>query len=147
MPGKVIRFEIPGDPVGYTATTAKGKWSKQYTKYSKYAKNVRKIARAIGLRIPLLATKDKPIVIKTIAYFRTGVHCDPGNVQKGVVDALFYDDSKVKVVKGKVKVGGKGDDKYTGGAFPPPRYDAKNPRVIVIIKPYTGDKKSKKVKK
>lgn len=136
------RFEVPGDPVGYTTTTFKSKGvDKRFTKYADYCKKVRKFARANGVPLPLIATKDEPLVIKTIAYFKNGTHCDPGNVQKGIVDALFYIEDAIKKVKRggrkRVVVGGKkGDDKHTGGAFPPPRYDPKNPRVIVIIKTY-----------
>lgn len=145
MRSEGYRFEIPGDPVGYTTTTFKSKHAdKRFQKYGNYCKEARRIARHHGLEIPLVATKDKPLLIKTIAYFRNGVHCDPGNVQKGITDALFYDENKIRMVKTKrgpkMKTGGKGDDKYTGGAFPPPRYDKKNPRVIVIIKPYNQEK-------
>jgi len=134
------RFEVPGNPVGYTTTTFKSKGQdKRFRRYGEYCKMVRNIARAHGVPVPLVATKDSPLIIKTIAYFRNGVHCDPGNVQKGVTDALFYQEDGIRIVKGKAKVvGKKGDDKYTGGAFPPPRYDPDNPRVIVIIKPYAG---------
>lgn len=146
-----FRFVVPGKPVGYVATTGKSKWTKEYRKYAEYAKVVRQYAAAAGMNIPLHATKDRPLIIKTIAYFENGVHCDPGNVQKGVVDALFYDEEAAMLAKLARKAGrkpkgrgtGKGDDKHTGGAFPPPRYDKKNPRVVVIVKPYKKKRKKK----
>jgi len=145
-----FRFVVPGKPVGYIATTSRGKWTKEYQKFAEYAGIVRQYARAAGIQIPLRATKERPLIIKTIAYFENGVHCDPGNVQKGIVDALFYDEEKAALAKMARKAGkktrkgrgtGKGDDKHTGGAFPPPRYDKKNPRVVIIIKPYKRKKK------
>lgn len=147
-----FRFVVPGKPVGYVATTGKSKWTKEYQKYAEYAKVVRLHAAAAGLSIPIHATKERPLIIKTIAYFENGVHCDPGNVQKGVVDALFYDEEKAALAKFARQAGrkpkkgrgtGKGDDKHTGGAFPPPRYDKKNPRVVVIVKPYKKMRKKK----
>lgn len=110
---------------------------------------VQRDARASGIKLPLIATKERPLMIRTISYFKNGVHPDPGNVQKGICDALFYDEEKAAVakVRGK-KSTGKGDDKYTGGSFPPPRYDKSNPRVIVIIEDYVPkDKKDGKRKK
>lgn len=154
--GNKFRFVVPGPPVGYIATTKRGKWTKEYLKYAQYAKTVRMLAKASGLPIPLVATKERPLIIKTIAYFKNGVHCDPGNVQKGIVDALFYDEEKAALAKMARKAGrkprkgrgtGKGDDKHTGGAFPPPRYDKENPRVVVIIKTYKPKSKDKKKRK
>lgn len=134
------RFIVPGRPVGYTATTHYGKWNQSFRKYAAYAKLVRECAREAGIKLPLGATEKHPLIVKTIAYFPNRVHCDPGNVQKGVCDALFYDEAGVMTrKKGKKKAKRrtkKGDDKFTGGAFPPPRYDKDNPRVIVIIKDY-----------
>lgn len=136
--GKIrkIKFVVPGNPVGYIATTYNGKWGKEYLKFANYAKTVRLFAKAAGIRVPLLADRQKPIVIRTVAYFKNGSHCDPGNVQKGVVDALFYDENHDRGKKTR-----KGDDKWTGGSFPPPRYDKKNPRVVVTIKDYVRKEK------
>lgn len=144
------RFTVPGNPVGYVATTSRGKWTAEYQKFAEYAKLVRLHARAAGIQIPLLATKNRPLVIRTIAHFANGRHPDPGNVQKGVVDALFYDEEKAALAKLYRKMGkkkrttGKGDDKQTGGSFPPPLYDKENPRVVVIIKDYQPKKRKKK---
>ncbi len=88
-------------------------------------KEVRRCAAEAGVPLPLAPTKDSPLIIKTIAYFKNGIHCDPENVRKAVSDALVYDPEKKR-----------GDDKYTGGIFPPPKYDKENPRTVIIIKSY-----------
>ena len=137
------KFIVPGSPVGYVTTTFRGKWNKNYKKFSDYAKEVRLHARSSGISIPLYADIDRPLIIRTVSYFKNKVHCDPGNVQKGVVDALFYNDKESFRMHKKNKGPGKGNDKYTGGSFPPPRYDKNNPRVVVIIKrcePFKGRK-------
>ena len=83
-------------------------------------------------------------MIRTVAYFKDGSHPDPGNVQKGVCDALFYDPEKAALAKLKRKKGtGKGDDKHTGGSFAPPLYDKENPRVVVIIRDYEPPERKK----
>jgi len=130
---------VPGIPIGFKTTTKRGKFSKSYQKYASYKADVQREAKLAGIKLPLKATKDRPLMIRTVAYFKNGHHPDPGNVQKGVCDALFYDPERAAIARmmgKKAKVTGKGDDKYTGGSFPPPLYDAKNPRVIVIIKDY-----------
>ncbi len=131
------RFVIYGSPIGFKTTTKRGKWSDNYKRYVVYKELVQREATAAGIKLPLQATKDRPLMIRTVAYFKNGKHPDPGNVQKGVCDALFYDQKKAAMAKLKGrKSTGKGDDKYTGGSFPPPRYDKLNPRVIVIIEDY-----------
>lgn len=91
---------------------------------------VRECAEEAGVPLPLKSTKENPLMINTIAYFKNGVHCDPENVRKAVADALVYDVDKKK----------KGNDKFTGSIFPPPRYSKNNPRTIIIIKPYSRTK-------
>lgn len=132
------RFIVPGDAVGFKTTTKRSKHSEDYQKYVSYKKLVQIHAKASGIRLPLVATKDRPLTIRTVAYFKNGNHPDPGNVQKGVTDALFYD---VDQIIGKRTR--KGNDKYTGGSFPPPLYDKDNPRVVVIIKDYQPKKRKK----
>lgn len=133
------RFIVPGSPIGFKTTTKRGKWTPAYQRYVVYKELVQREAGAAGIKLPLSATKERPLMIRTISYFKNGVHPDPGNVQKGVCDALFYDAEKIarsKLMGKKGKITGKGDDKYTGGSFPPPRYDKLNPRVVVIIEDY-----------
>ncbi len=127
------RFIVPGKPLGYKTTTAKSKWSKEFRRYGEYCKYVRFCAMQAGVELPLFASEEFPIMLKTFAYFPNRVHCDPGNVTKGITDALFYDEMSYNLGTRRTK---KGDDKYVGQFCPPPRYDKKNPHVVVIIKPY-----------
>lgn len=135
----LARFVVPGIPVGYKTTTYNAKYvNKDYRKYVEYKKQVQLFARAAGLELPLLATKDYPMKVRTVAFFKNGNHPDPENVNKGVRDALFYDEEK----KGR-SGSGKGDDKHTGGSFEPPLYDKENPHVVVIVKePKDGKKQA-----
>lgn len=73
--------------------------------------------------------KTCPLRIQTRAFFENGVHSDPENVHKGIVDALFYNPDKKR----------RGSDKHTGGQFEPPLYDKANPRVEFTIYPPEGD--------
>lgn len=118
----IIEFTIPGPPVGYYAVGKMPNW-KRMNAYHDYKKHVRACARVNDISLPLQAGKDSPLMIRTVAYFKNGIHPDPGNVQKGVVDALFWAPRGQK----------RGSDKYTGGSFPPPLYDSDNPRVEVRI--------------
>src|SRR5690606_30196252 len=126
-------------PVGYKTTTTKSKWNPDYQEYVDYQRIVQLYAKANGLKLPLVATKDKQLIIKTVAYFKNGTHPDPENINKGVRDALFYDESKLN--KRGRKSTGKGNDKHTGGSFPPPKYDKSNPRVVVTVKDYVPKRK------
>jgi len=131
-----IRFVVPGPPVGFKTTTVRSKKaSSAYKRYVEYKGVVQMFAAMAGVELPLYADEDHPLLIRTVSYFRDRRHPDPGNVQKGVCDALFYDaqGSRGKMIR-------KGDDKYTGGSFPPPRYDKENPRVVVTIKRYERKK-------
>lgn len=89
-------------------------------RYVDYKQLVQAVADLSGLALPLQASREKPVRITTRAFFKNGVHPDPENVHKGVKDALFY------------KAGGVGD-KYTGGSYDPPLYDAERPRVEITI--------------
>ncbi len=140
---KKTKFEIPGHPVGYKTTTRASKYNKAYQGYVEYKKVVQLYAKAAGLRLPLKATKDNQVMIRTVSYFKTGRHPDPENVNKGVRDALFYNEVKLSS-----RSTGKGDDKHTGGSFDPPKYSDK-PRVVVIVNDYTQTKEKslKSIKK
>lgn len=132
-----VRFVVPGRPRGYVATTYRSKFSrgfdasayKSYLRYTAYCKHVRRCAAAAGVELPIVSSSKNPLLIKTIAYFESGVHADPENVRKGIADALCYNEKAGKDKR-------KGKDKWIGGSFPPPRYDPEDPRVIVIIKTY-----------
>ena len=115
-----IFFVIPGDPVPHVSVTYRGKWvpNNRIRKVTKYKDDIRKIIMAQRIKLPI-PTKKNPIWILTAAYFRNGRHGDPESIHKAIKDALW-----------PAKEGG---DKYTGGAYTKPLYDAKNPRVEVLI--------------
>lgn len=138
-PKKKYVFVVPGHPIGYKTTTSRGKWfNKGFKKYVDYKKKVFECAQKAGVPVPLSADEQNQLMVNTIAFFKNRVHADPGNVQKGACDALFYDErEKNKKTKSKKKTG-KGNDKYTGGCFLPPKYSKENPRLIVVVEPY-GD--------
>lgn len=117
-------FIVPGRPQGYYAQGSHPNWTRM-NEYHAYKIHVQECARQAGISLPLHSTKEKPLYVAVEPFFQNGVHCDPGNVQKGVCDALFWT-PKGSPVK-------RGSDKFTGGHFPWPYYDAKNPRVVVKI--------------
>lgn len=118
-----VRFTIPGPPVGYYA---QGRWPNRQReqKYIQFKRAVQRGAMAAGIRLPLTATAEEQLFIQVWPFFASGVHADPGNVQKGVVDALFW--TPVVARRGSA-------DKHTGGLFPPPLYDRQNPRTEIVI--------------
>ena len=121
-------FVIHSDPVGYYSQGAKPNWKRMKT-YHAWKKAVQLTAKSQGVRLPLRASKDRPVHITTRAFFRNGVHPDPENVHKGIVDAMFYDPRKER----------RGSDKHTGGFFQPPLYDSKHPRVEVWIEEVSAE--------
>ena len=106
-----IQFTVPGEPQGYYACGKFPNYARR-SKYHAYCEKVRLYAAQAGVKLPLVATKNSTLSIHVRPVFSSGVHCDPGNVQKGICDALFYSKQKAK---------GSGD-KWTGGSFPPPIY-------------------------
>ena len=70
-----------------------------------------------GIELPAVSNSYKTRVQLNIhTYFFNGVHNDPENVRKGIVDALFPD-----------------GDKWVYGYHSYPMYDRENPRVEVEI--------------
>ncbi len=121
-PGATAMLVIYGDPVGYCTTTFRGKWvSGRYKKYLRWKETVQGLAVARGLILPLRADEGSELEIETRAFFRNRTHSDPESVHRGVKDALFYG------AKGK-------GDKYTGGTYAYPLYDATTPRVVVTLR-------------
>ena len=114
-----IAFTVPGNPVPFLSGAAHQKWKRREV-YAEYCKAVRMIALFAGVGHKLTITEDAPLYFHTRAFFRNRNHGDPENIHKAVVDAICYK------AKGK-------RDKYTGGAFLPPRYDEKDPRVEIVI--------------
>ena len=123
---KVVRmFTVPGRPQGYYTMGAHPNWTRM-KEYHAFRDRVRTMANGSGVVTPIRCTKESPVIICTTAYFENGTHCDPENVRKGIVDALFYTPKGSPLRKGS-------SDKYCAGAFDLPRYDAGNPRVEVQI--------------
>lgn len=113
-------FTVPGLPLGYYAEGRTPNWTRK-RRYEEYKGVVKKVALMAGLQTPILGVDERnPVWVHCEPYYLNRKHCDPGNVQKGVCDALFWG------------MRGGGGDKYTGGSFTPPRYDA-SPRVDVTV--------------
>ena len=135
------KFTVSGEPLGYYAMGKTPNWERK-RRYHAWCLRVRVAALQAGIALPLVATKGRPLWLKTLAFFRDGRHCDPENTHKGVKDALFYSGAvKIRnagaltISNGKSRKKPKGGDKYTGGAYAPPLYDPQNPRVEIEIKP------------
>lgn len=118
------RFTVPGKPVGFYVLGARPDWKRKKA-YHEYLRHVRRCAAEAGVDLDQIsATKDRPLVVVTEAYFLNGHHPDPENVRKAVCDAIFY----------RPRGRGRGTaDKYCGGRFTPPLYDHDNPRVEVFL--------------
>jgi hypothetical protein len=120
-----IVFVVPGVPVGYTTHNRKKgggahRVSRAILKYWNYLSHVREQAELAGLLCPIESDPEDPIDVHVYPFFKNRVHPDPGNVEKGIKDALFYK--------------AKSADKYTGGSYAPPMYDKDNPRVVVVVR-------------
>lgn len=116
------KFTIPGDPVPHASVTYRSKWmpgNKRAKKAARYKAEVQMVAKLAKVELPKL-TKMRTALIHTTCYFRNGRHADPESVHKCIKDALW-----------PAKQGG---DKWTGGSYDPPMYDASNPRVEVTIR-------------
>ncbi len=121
---RMIAFVVPGPPVGFGNQLGRFKFTKKKVRYIEYMKKVQAIAAAL-VELPLKASHaGEAIRVTTHSFFVNGVHPDPENVHKGIKDALFY------APKGTAKGCG---DKYTGGSYSWPLYDAHEPRVEVIV--------------
>lgn len=118
-----MRFLIEGHPLGYYSTTYRGKFvDPRAKKYAVWKTVVQGHALASGVKIPLIATPTSPVLIVTRATFKGGVHSDPENVHKGIVDALFERSP--------------GGDKHVAGMFASPMYG--DPQVEIIIADFFG---------
>ncbi len=115
---------IPGKAVGYYASGKVPNWTRRHEYYA-YRDKVRMLAFHAGIIPPLHADKEHPIYINTFATFGSGVHADPENVRKGIVDALFYGTSRVTMKQAS--------DKFVGGIAMHPVYgDEPNVRIDVF---------------
>ncbi|KKL96185.1 hypothetical protein LCGC14_1846970, partial [marine sediment metagenome] len=62
------RFIVPGHAVGFKTTTVESKnRSKDYRKYIEYKVLVQLYAKASGIRLPMVATRERPLTIRTVA--------------------------------------------------------------------------------
>ena len=98
--------------VGYYTKGARPNWTR-LNEYHTWKDHVREHA---PLGDALTPRPDQPVRVDVRCYFADGVHNDPENVRKGIVDALFPD-----------------GDKWVYGYHHHPLYDALNPRVEVVI--------------
>lgn len=110
-----IKFTIPGQPRGYTATTRWTLYSPRVKKYREWKKYVLDTILASGIKAPI-PTKERPLILIVKAYYSGGHIYDPENVAKGVADVLWE------------------NDRHTGRIVWPPLYDKVNPRIEVAIK-------------
>lgn len=114
-----VNFVVIGPPVGAVRMTRMGRFSARAKASHEYMRIVQLEARAAGLRCPLTATEERPVLIHTRCFFKDRRHPDPENVIKLVSDALFY--------------GNSAGDKYVGGSYAPPAYDKRRPRVHITV--------------
>ena len=119
LPTRAIRITIPGEPLGYN--TALRSWNRKSVSVRKWYVKVCEYFNKAGVSTPLFADDVYPVHIHVTAYYGSARHCDPGNTHKGLIDALFY------------KSVGPGD-KFVGGSFDVPLYDAENPRTEVEMR-------------
>ena len=103
-----------GNPIPYTRTTQRAKFSEKYKKYCEWKDYVvaaysdaiakdefrKKELEDIARR---LAKGDNPIrkdvrgKVSVVINFRSEKHGDPDNIIKGILDALFQDDKHIDV--------------------------------------------------
>lgn len=100
--------KVKGNPIPYTRTTQKSKWSDKYQRYQEWKGYVVKALLQsrppfMGEMTRRIALKGKPLgkqfrgKIETTIFFGNETHCDPDNVVKGIADALFENDKHVDV--------------------------------------------------
>lgn len=83
--------------------------------YLDWKAHVQMQARLQRLTLPR-ATQGQPVRVDVVGHFEGGVHCDPENLRKGIVDALWP-----------------AGDRWVYGYHHHPLYDAENPRAVVTI--------------
>ena len=112
-------FVIDGEPQGYSVarkrtarTMAISAWKRKIVALieHKYRSNV------------LVATVEDPVLIHVAPFFSTRRHCDPENVRKLLVDAIYQHAGA-----------GTGQDKYVFGSHAGPQYDIFHPRTEVWV--------------
>ncbi len=117
---RAIRIVVPGEPKGYRVARNRG-WSKEQRVYRIWRDSVCEAFKKAGVSCPTFADYAYPLFVHTRAFYSSRCHCDPGNTNKGLIDAIFY--------------GSKGtNDKYVGGCYDAPLYDKENPRTEVELR-------------
>ena len=119
---KILLLHIPGKAIGYCTHGSRQSWDRK-VQYYNYKKRVQWTATERRIRLPLVATEERPVFIRTQLFCKKRIHADPENIHKGIVDALFYEKKK----------GAKGTkDKHCGGVFQPATYGDKDGVDVII---------------
>tara|TARA_Y100000310_G_C20488908_1_gene718178 strand:+ start:361 stop:795 length:435 start_codon:yes stop_codon:yes gene_type:complete len=91
---KRIRFIIPGNqedvlgnPIGYTRTTQRSKWTEKSRRYEAWKEYVWKCVKTVVNTIPRYE-EDEKIALECRIWYKNKRRPDPGNVVKGIADAL-----------------------------------------------------------
>jgi len=118
------KFTIQGNqegglnnPIPYTVTTTRSKYTKRYQRYNLYKQYIR---ASFNYYTDLAIRHDYQLyttgftILECDIYFKNKAHGDGVNVYKAIEDSLFYND---KYMCGKYAIG----------------YDLKNPRVECIL--------------
>ena len=128
-------FVIYGDPVPHVTVTYRGKFlSKRGKRLAEYKERIRLAAIAARIKLPV-PSRECMVMVSTNIYFSNGRHGDTESVHKVIKDSLWP--RLRRKIRGQPSTG---DDKYVGGFYPPPRYDANNPRVVVTIWPEPAER-------
>ncbi len=110
---------VPGQPRGFTVARKKERTPGTAKSYL-WAQTARTILSHVYDIDCLEALEDRPMIFYTEAWFESGNHADPENVQKLAKDALFYLSPHPK-------------DKYTAGFHCGPLYHLVKPRTEIKI--------------
>ena len=116
---QAIRFIVQCRPLGYRVARNHA-WNEVQKDYRAWRDRCCEAANLAGIQTPLFSSAKAPIDVSCIAYYDKGIHADPGNTHKGLIDALFR--------------GALGGDKFVSGSFAAPRYDKEHPRLEVFLR-------------
>ncbi len=114
----MIRFAVPGRPMGYVRTTQRQKWvDPRWKRYQAFKNAVAACSWQVGPWDAIIdAIRNGKVYLEITIYYKSNARRpDPTNVLNGVIDALFRQDRNVV---GRVK------DFH---------FDKENPRVEVTI--------------
>jgi len=86
---------IKGNPIGYTRVTQRSRWNRRARRYEEWKDYVWLSLLQLGfVEIPRFENNEK-VIVECMIYFTSKRRPDPGNVVKGIVDALA--DKKIKL--------------------------------------------------